>query len=115
MARQDLNNEAIRPVVRIAWSDANSSAHAEAFLRSAAEQTTNIKVKGLACFSLARHQLQFSRVVQALKHSLRGKLIESRLGPEKRKRIRAVDPKSARREAEALFERTFTEYSDLRP
>ncbi|AGA25498.1 TlpA family protein disulfide reductase [Singulisphaera acidiphila] len=115
MAKRYLDTYAILPVVRTAWSDSSWTAHAEAFLRAAVERTSNSNVKALACFSLGRHQQQFLRVARYLEDPLRGKEVESHLGPENVRRIRAVDLGTAKREAKTLYERTLKEFADLQP
>ena len=115
IAERYLDEDAILPVVRWAWSHASQTAHSGAFLRAAMERSTNPKVKALACFSLGRHQERVAGLARALDDPIRGKLVETRLGPENFRRIRAIDPDAARQEAEALFERTLKEFADLRP
>jgi hypothetical protein len=115
LAKRYLDKDAILPVVRSAWTDAYRTAHAELFLRAAVERSPNTWVRALACFILGRHQHQLVRLARYLDDPIRGKEVESNIGPENVHRIRAVNPDVAKREAEALYERTLKEFADLRP
>lgn len=117
LAEHYLDKETLLPFVRTAfgWLVVESSPHSEAFLRAAVERSPNLKVKGLACLSLGRHLQYLARLQQMFDDPLRGKEVESRVGPEIVTRIRALDSAELRREAEELYERTIKEFADLRP
>ncbi len=115
MAERYLDREAILPVCRIASAYAGPTAHAEAFLRAAIARSPNPKVRALSCFSLGRHQHGLARLVRSIDDPIRGKSIQSRLGPEAIRRLRELDPEALNREAGALYDRTIKEFAGLQP
>jgi len=115
MAIRFLDKDALLPIARTACDSAAWTAHAGLFLRAAAERSPNLKLKALACFSLARHQQLMAHLKRLIDDPIRGETLQEMMGPENLRRVRAVDPESAKREAGALFERTLKEFADLQP
>jgi thiol-disulfide isomerase/thioredoxin len=115
LAERYLDSESLVSFVGRAWPDAQTTPHAEAFLRAVVERCPNPRVKALACFDLARHQHELFEIRQLFDAPSRGKAVESRFRPEIVRRIRAVSPAELRREAEWLYERTLKEFADFRP
>ncbi len=87
---------------------------AETFLRTVLEESSNSKVKGVACFYLAKHQ---ERLATACRHFLddpfRGEVARRNFGPDNVRRLRASNSVELKREAAALFEKTIKEHTDL--
>jgi thiol-disulfide isomerase/thioredoxin len=115
LSERHLENDLLLPVIGSAWADAQDTAHAEPFLRAALAQSSNLRIKAAACFSLGRHQHYVASIRQAFDAPFRGKQVEGRFTPGTVKRVRALNLGELRREAEALYERTLKEFADLRP
>ena len=115
MTRRYLDRDAILPTVNSAWSRAVMSPRGEALLRAAVERSPNAKVRGLACYSLAKYHQRLAATVRDLDSPSRGRSIREHLGPERVRHLRGLKPEDLRRQAEALYERAIREYGDLRP
>ena len=117
LARRYLDKEAILPVVRIAWSDAAMTAHAEAFLRAAAERSAQSQGARPGVLQPgAASSTGSSPSARDLDNPVRGEWMQGTgSAPERVRRIRELKPEELRREAEALYERTIREYGDLQP
>lgn len=113
-----LNSEAILPLCRFAWFDAAKGTHAEEFLRYAIQRSENIKVRGLCCYSLGRHQLVLATLVRGLNDPVRGAILArrtERLDQASKRRLKTLDADKLEHEAEACFDRTAKEFGDVRP
>ena len=118
LAESYLDSDAILPLCGIAWLDAGKGTHAEAFLRTSIERSNNIKVRGLCCYSLGKHQMMLARLTRALDDPVRGKILRGNLeslGTAANRRLRGLDAEKLEGEAEACFDRTIKEFGDLRP
>ncbi len=117
LEKRYLDSDAILPLCRVAWNDAFKGSQAEAFLRAAVERSTNVKVRSLCCYSLARHQQKLASRVRDLNDPVRGEILKrnlEHLGPVVN-RLRVLHPEKLEREAREFLERTIKEFGDLQP
>ncbi len=116
MARRYLDDDAILPILRAAWHNPMETTQAEAFLRASVERSSNLKVRGVACLSLGRHQQQLARYARMLDDDpAKAENMRKTYGMGTIEWMRSRQPEQLKAEAAALFERTIREFGDFQP
>jgi thiol-disulfide isomerase/thioredoxin len=114
LASRYVDSDAILPVVLTIWTYGPWAPPAGPFLKTVLDKTSNPKVKGIACFYLAKHQERLADALRFLDDPVRGEVARRNYGPENVRRLRALDRVELKREAAALYARTIKEHAELR-
>jgi hypothetical protein len=86
----------------------------EKFLRAVLEKNPDPNVQGLACYSLAVVQEDYSVWAKGLKDPAKGKQYEQGFPSELAQKLKDSDPEKLLKEAEALYERSAEKYGDVK-
>jgi hypothetical protein len=119
LLRKDyVTSDKLQRVCEIAFAYDSVSTKPEEFLRAVLEKNPQRDLRGQACYSLGevlrRHAVQAKGWREIKDNPAKVKMIETYASAAVIKRIKTGDPDKSLQEAERLFERTISEYGDVK-
>ncbi len=118
LARDHARSEKLEPLFTSIQVRAAGSKATERLFRAVMDQNANRKIKGLACYYLARYldyQASFVRLEKLLEPGQLKNMpaMNNGWGDDYQDRLRKIDPEALERDAAPLYERVIKEFADL--